>query len=706
MKAPVTSSKGRAFASNIAILLGVLLLALGALSSVVQRSFFDARGFAARTAASLSDPGVAAFAADRVTKAILETDPDLVAIRPLLVVTVSGVVSSGPFRALVATGAREAHRAVFSEGTQRVVLSLPDVEVLVRGALERASPELAEKIPEKLNTVLASLGDGWQAEFIVDLWRLGQRVRWQTELFLIAGPVLLLFGLWGATDRRRGLVRVGVALMVGGLAVGALSPAGRLAIGALLADPLERGAAQGLWKAYVGDLATWGLFFGGLGLLFAAATTSLLEAADPVARARRIGMLIIVPPHSRAGRVAWGALLFGIGALAVTFPVDVLAGAVVLIGVGAAYLGVRELFRVFLESVPVAPVAEVSRGPRWNLRAAMVLGVAGAVAVVWAVWRNPVITPVPTTIKVCNIHPELCERTVDQVVFAGTHNSMSHEKIPDWMFPHHQAGIPRQLRDGVRALLIDVYYGFPGGSRIKTDLGGVNRKKLEEALGPEGVAAAERIRDRLVGVDEGRRGLYLCHGFCELGAYELEPTLREIHDFLIQNPHEVLLIIVEDYVEPQDLASAFQRSGLADLVYRGMAYPQWPTLRGLIASGQRVIVFVESGRLGVPWLRPAFRNFQETPYSFHKPEEFSCRPNRGGTDGTLFLLNHWIDTAPAPRPSNAAIVNPYDFLLRRARGCSHERARLPNVLAVDFYQTGDLFRVVDELNGVGDESSS
>lgn len=148
------------FWAKLAILLGVLALGLGGLSSVLERSFFDARGFGERTAASLTDPAVAAFAADRVTDALIRKNPDLVAVRPLILATTSGIVSSEPFRALVVTGARHAHRGIFSEGTRRLVLSLPDVEVLVRGALERASPELAAKIPERLDTALASLGQG------------------------------------------------------------------------------------------------------------------------------------------------------------------------------------------------------------------------------------------------------------------------------------------------------------------------------------------------------------------------------------------------------------------------------------------------------------------------------------------------------------------------------------------------------------------
>ena len=211
-----------------------------------------------------------------------------------------------------------------------------------------------------------------------------------------------------------------------------------------------------------------------------------------------------------------------------------------------------------------------------------------------------------------------------------------------------------------------------------------------------------RIRERLVGADEARRGLYLCHMFCEIGAYELTPTLRDIRSFLLQHPGEVLILVVEDYVSPEDLARAFAESGLEGFVYRGASGPPWPRLQQLVLSRQNVLVFLESGRPGVPWLRPAFESIQETPYHFLTPEEFSCREHRGGRAGSLFQINHWVETTPAPRPSNAKIVNAHDFLLARARRCERERGRLPNLLAVDFYRTGDLFEVVADLNGLGD----
>ena len=39
-------------------------------------------------------------------------------------------------------------------------------------------------------------------------------------------------------------------------------------------------------------------------------------------------------------------------------------------------------------------------------------------------------------------------------------------------------------------------------------------------------------------------------------------------------------------------------------------------------------------------------------------------------------------------------------ILARAEKCERVRSRLPNIIAVDFYRTGDLFKVVQHLNGL------
>ena len=228
-------------------------------------------------------------------------------------------------------------------------------------------------------------------------------------------------------------------------------------------------------------------------------------------------------------------------------------------------------------------------------------------------------------------------------MFAGAHNAMSNAKIPGWLFPHQNHAFPGQLADGVRALLIDVHYGVPAADHVITDFdhaGGTSRDKMSGALGPEATEAALRIRNRFLGHETGPSALYFCHGFCELGAYPVVPALQGIRDFMVTNPGEVVIIVVEDYVTPQDLAVGFQEAGLLDMIYTGALTKPFPTLREMIDLDQRLVLFIEFGRPGVPWLRPAWESMQETPYTFHQPKDFSCRSNRGPASAPFFQINN------------------------------------------------------------------
>jgi hypothetical protein len=679
-------------------------LALGAVLSTVGESLLDPNAFGRRSAESLSDPRVAAFAADRVTAAVLEQSPDLTPVRPLILATSRVIVSSEGFRAVFRSAAASAHRAVFAEGTQRVAMSVPDVGVLLRSTLQHASPELAARIPTQLEPLVGALESGPALRFLDHAWALREDLRALAQILLLASPLVLVLALWLAGDLRRGFVGAGAAFFAAAASVWALLPLGRPA-STFVESSLASGAVQGLWQAFLAPLAGWALFLAGLGVLFVAAGTSLMEAFDPIERLRGVLQRLSTPPPTRRGRLLLGLALLFAGAAAVRSPTFVAQTSVVIAGLAVVFLGARALFGLVLESVETSPAAvRVGDAGRSLLRTAAIVALVVAIGGAWLALRRPGPTRAPDVIEACNGHAALCQRRVEDVSFPGTHNAMSNVGIADWMFPQQQAGIAAQLRDGVRALLIDVHYGFPGGSRIKTDLSGrrPTEQAMTEMLGEEGVAAALRIRDRLVGVDEGRRGLYLCHGFCELGASELAPTLRAIHDFLVERPGEVLMIVVEDYVSPEDLARVIEESDLAERVYRGPSGAPWPTLRDLVEAGQNAIVFLESGSEGVAWLRPAFELVQETPYTFHTPQDFSCRPNRGGTTPGLFQINHWIETTPTPLPSNAEIVNARDVLLTRARACQRERGMLPNILAVDFYRSGDLFGVVEALNGLAE----
>jgi hypothetical protein len=127
--------------------------------------------------------------------------------------------------------------------------------------------------------------------------------------------------------------------------------------------------------------------------------------------------------------------------------------------------------------------------------------------------------------------------------------------------PGHVKLRPEILADGQRAL----EQSYPGArfqyadrlsdGKLRTYFGdrqALRRQAEQDGVSPDAVDAAGRIRDRLGFSGEGERGMYLCHSFRELGGTPLGSVLDDIRDFLVSHPHDVLVIINQDYVTPQD----------------------------------------------------------------------------------------------------------------------------------------------------------
>jgi hypothetical protein len=89
----------------------------------------------------------------------------------------------------------------------------------------------------------------------------------------------------------------------------------------------------------------------------------------------------------------------------------------------------------------------------------------------------------------------------------------------------------------------------------------------------------------------------------------------------------------------------------------------------------------------------------ETPFSFATPEDFTCDPNRGDPANPLFLFNHFLTAPLGGSPDLAEMVNYNPLFIGRAHECETENDDFANFIAVDFYDIGDLFDVVDALNG-------
>ncbi|MDX2171257.1 MAG: hypothetical protein SF182_29580 [Deltaproteobacteria bacterium] len=259
----------------------------------------------------------------------------------------------------------------------------------------------------------------------------------------------------------------------------------------------------------------------------------------------------------------------------------------------------------------------------------------------------------------CNGAQALCDRRYDAVSYPTTHNAMSNAE-DGFLLPNQQLSVPHQLADGVRGLMLDTWY-FEGAT-------------------------------------------VLCHGGdifpCNVsGMKPLADGLAQIKTFLDQHPSEVVSIIFESYISEADTLAAFIASGALGYTHVQAAADPWPTLRQLIAADTRLVVFTDRSESVLPWHHYVWDYAWETHYSFETPADFSCARNRGSAGNSLFILNHFL-TQLVGSPALAEQVNHNPLFVDRAEQCEAEGGQLPNFVTVDHYQIGDLFAVVDQLNGL------
>ena len=698
----------------VMLVIGLLCLLGATLTLYAKDRILDSDEFADEAVATLNDPSVDRVVSTAITNRVIDQlDPDLVAFKPLIQSFVASLLDTDAIRAALRRGVRVAHAAVFAREVDDSVVRLSDVGTVVREGLEQLDPRIARQVPRGLDATIVRLTD---QPIVVDASQAADRVdRWAGVLpglavALIGGSILL------AERRRRAAVRAGVSIVVLAAALIVALAVGRLALLERVHPGDRRDAAAAVWNEFLGDLDSWALALAAVGVVLATATAAFSRAFDLHEPLRRAWARIAQEPVSGRGRATWGLGLAVVGAFMAFAPGEFLRALVVAIGVYLLARAVAIVVRALAEwrgwsledaesraaAAERADPIDYRRVLGASAAAVVVASVAVGVGLSLALRQSDAASPATANGR-CNGSRALCDRTLEKVAFLATHNSYAGAGYPDFLFPEQEGTIPTQLDAGVRGLWIDSYYGVPG-RRVYTRTDRIDpalNAQLRDELGPKFVQAATRIRARIAQppADAPQR-IYLCHGYCELGAVDAEQAFTAIADFLRQNPGEVMVIDLEDYTAPADTVALLRKTGLAAYIYKGPTGPPWPTLGEMVDSGGRVLLVVEHRTAGAPrWYRPAYRRvFQETPFRFKSAAEMSCAPNRGRASNSLFLINNWIDTDPTPKPSNAAKVNSYDFLLKRARRCQRRRGRFPNVLAVDFYAEGEPERVVARLN--------
>ena len=180
----------------------------------------------------------------------------------------------------------------------------------------------------------------------------------------------------------------------------------------------------------------------------------------------------------------------------------------------------------------------------------------------------------------------------------------------------------------------------------------------------------------------------------------MRAAAESIRVFLESQPRDVLIVVIEDYADVQQIQAILAKAGLAKYQFAVTPGEALPTLQQMIDSGERLLIGLEK-QDGGPKLANVYESglVQETPFSFATVADLeaptSCADNRGRPDAPLFLLNHWVTPqsfSAAPQANSSAVLG------TRAQRCQTERGRFPNLVAVDFWGTGDLFAVVNQIN--------
>lgn len=696
----------RSTASIALTVLGSVLLFAGVLLFYAREEIVDTQSFADKAETALEDDAVKEVVSREIVVGLIDRgSTDLVAGRPVIESVVNTVVDTAAFRKIFRAAAVEANRLFFVREKENFVFDLADASEIVRFGLKSVSPELAKQVPKDIDVSLLNLKN---REFARATLNAADNVR----LLGIIVPLLAIVVLAGAValapDRRVGVLRVAIGVgTVGVVLAVALLILREVTLNGVygsdeLSDEEVRGAVGGILDAFFGPLAGWGLLMAFTGIVVAAAATSL-STEDVQSPAQKLRDRLVNRPERTWVRAARGASFVLAGFLVAFDPETALAVVALLAGAYLVFYGASELLELLQ-----APGAEgAAEGDR--RRTFVVAGVAGlvvvaAIAIVLTLVldsaEDPAAEPLPTA--GCNGSPGLCDLRLNEVAFAGTHNSFSAADSPGWLIANQRRNIERQLADGIRLFLLDPHWGVQGeDGRVRTDFEAEerDRNRVANALPPNVLAAAERLTGRLGLRDNesGERELWLCHSTCELGATSMAETLGVYRDFLERNPGEVVVLFLEPYVDPASIEQAFKDADLDQYIETLDRSAPLPTLGQLVRRDKRLLVFTERDGGDPAWYMDGFSFIQDTPLGVTEVDQLSCELNRGDAGSPILMLNHWADVFPPKRSANEPFQTRQE-LLDRARRCARARGQPVSFIAVDHYDLGELVASVKQIN--------
>ncbi|MBJ7469932.1 MAG: hypothetical protein JHD16_01455 [Solirubrobacteraceae bacterium] len=694
---------GRHRSGSLALLLvGLALTAVAIVSGYVRSELLDSAAFGNRAVEAVRADPVRDEIATAFADELIARQPRLLAARPALISAADSVLAGRAAGGIISRSASQLHRAVVLDDEPSLVLDLADLSVLVRAYLGATGNELPERLEAATPDLSAELDAPGASRPAISVAK-------QIATVALISPVLALLcfagALWLTPDRRATLLRLGSGLMLLTASMAAVFVFARDMVIPSSGGGSGAGAVYAaVFDALLSDVLLWLAVVGGAGALLAASAATMLGPINAPAVPRAVWAFVRREPPTAGWRAARNAGLLVLGVCMVLAPNAALVLAASVVGGYLAVLGLVGL----LSLLAGPPPQDAGSGAALRRLPFTVAGIAIAVPFAAAAVVGGTADPGAAAAvlhgdpRACNGSVELCDRRLDEVVFPSSHNANANAAA-GYLNANHALSVNSQLDLGIRGMQIDALAGKRNEQGVvRTDLTGETEDTVVEKIGPEALAAAQRLAGRIAfGPIAGDTDLYLCHVLCELGATRAVDEFRVMRSWLDRHPRDVLVLFIQDEASREMIVEGLQEGGLGEIAASLRLGDPLPTLGELIASNKRVVIFAERQAGPVPWYMDGFAFFQETPFSntslAQLEADASCQPNRGTPSAPMFQLNHWVESYP-PNPVNADTANAPSFILERARRCMREREREPTILAVDFAERGDIVGAARTLN--------
>ncbi|CAB4601882.1 unannotated protein [freshwater metagenome] len=729
---------------------------LGVTSIWTRMTVFDSARFAERAERVLDSQAVRSKLADEITDAIINTGPsNLASFRTIIRSTLDPILQTPAFRSIFRRALDTSHDYLFTQSGNTQVINLSESLNVLSGSLQATNPDLATSIPTGTNELLVKIGDQTRG---LGLWRIAERLTLAGAGLLLAAGLFAFGTIALDTNRHRSTFALGISAAFSGIVMFVLATIAPIIAGSYANDPDTERAFVSAAEFFVSDYRLYSIWIVGFGVVLCAFGTATAPHGEAVTVRSVIDRARFVidrhKPTSQRGQIVHAVLLMVIGFIIVIERETVIPLLVIVVGAVLAYVGASQLLSIVgrrstvtTRSAALADVKEV-RLNNPTMRVALMVTVllisigAGA----WFTTSDARSQTAANEQRKCNGFPELCDKPLNEVAFLGAHNAMSTAADPGWLFYEQTKSIPAQLDFGVRALLVKTHYGIPttvnitGANAVITDSIAelaVNPIDQDDQYSNQQQAKAKELQANIK-VDPNLRDVYLCHVYCEYGATKFTTALGYTRQFLNDNPDNVIIWFIGDYVSKADTEKALREAKVFDRVWDYDPTAPMPTLGEMIDAKKNIVMISEFSGAPPAWNIKGYGVFQDTPFTFRKDSELyapgsskytgtatvegpipatvtgadgteqwtkdwagipSCAPNRGTPRSPLFQINHWITPAgAAPTIGEAKDVNAYDVLMPRVRDCMTQRGKFPTIVGVNFVEIGDALQVVNELN--------